>query len=69
MLDDGLNPPVRTQAHYHQPNWVPREQSRNKAHHCSLVRTLNLAFAASWWVPTGPQRVRIVCETDETGLF
>lgn len=61
--------PVWTQAHYNQPNWIPWEQSRNKAHHCSLVRILNLAFAASSWVPTGPQCVRILCETVEARVI
>ena len=39
-----------------QPNWVPRERRRNKAHHCSLVGTLNAASATSSWVPTTEAR-------------
>lgn len=71
MLDDGLDPPIWTQGRYHQPNWVPCEQSRNKAHHCSLGKHTEFSFCCFIMGShrRSSQRVKNLCETDEDGVF
>lgn len=42
--DDAWIPPTWAQARCHRPSCAQRQQSGNKARHCSLVRTLNVAL-------------------------
>lgn len=71
MLDDGLDPPIWTQAHYHQPNWVPWELKQEQSpslfsgqdSECSFCRFIMGSHRRS------PQCVKNLWETDEAGIF
>lgn len=70
MLDDGLNRPIWTQAHYHQPNWVPREEKPEQSPSLFFGQHTESRFClfimGSHRRKT-PQCVKNLCETDETG--